>query len=194
MEFIHPAVAEVKCFSNSCPFQHCSLKVDLWLRLQCAPFFSLLPLHRWQLDTRHYMAVRAEMSFTLLSFTISFLLFFSSSHLLYHFSRPSFLLPSSPIYKGDRVIRVWAVVSSPIHFYLCVRGLILQSHILLSQSTPSTRPSPLWFVSEVGRKKKKANWILCHLNRVPPPRHPLVPSPHIRKTHLHFGLVIWLQQ
>ena len=43
VEFICPAVAEVKWFSKSCPFQHCSSKADLWLRLQFTPFFSLLP-------------------------------------------------------------------------------------------------------------------------------------------------------
>lgn len=78
VEFIHPAVAEVKCFSKSCPFQHCSLKVDLWLRLQFNSFFYTPPL----LTVGHYMAlygceswnvIRASFSFSLLS------LFFPSS-------------------------------------------------------------------------------------------------------------------
>lgn len=112
--------------SKSCPFQHCSLKVDLWLRLQFT-FLSLLPLHSWHLYTRHYIATRAEMSFTLLLFHYCIVLYKSSP------LSPSLAFP--PIYRGDRVIRVWAVVFSPIHFYLCFRGLILQSHFLLSQST-----------------------------------------------------------
>lgn len=119
----------LKYFSKSCPFHHCSLKADLWLRLQFAPFSSLLSLHLWQLDTRHCMAARAEMSFTLLSFTIVLLCSSRSP-----FLTPSPLLP--PTYRGVRVIRVWALVSTPIHLYRCCRGLILQSHIRLSQSTP----------------------------------------------------------
>lgn len=131
-----------KCFSESCPFQHCSLKADLWLRLQFTPLFSLLPLRCWQLGIRCYMAA-AEMSYALLSFTI---VFFSSSPLLFRFSPHLSSSPAfRPIYKGDRVIRVCAVVSYPIRFYLRFRGLILQSHILLSQSTfPPYRFSCFW--------------------------------------------------
>lgn len=58
---------------------------------------------------------------------------------------PSFPPPVPPVCRGDRVIRMWAVVSYPIHFFfffICAsRGLILQSHILLNQST-FFRPAP----------------------------------------------------
>lgn len=100
--------------------------------------------------------------------------------------------PVPPIYRGDRVIRVWALVSYSIHFYLRFPGLILQSDILLSQSTFPPHPHPALVVFEGGKKKPIGFFVtsiecLC-------PRRPPAPSPHIWITHLHFGLVIWLQQ
>lgn len=179
MEFIHPAVVGIKCFSKTCPFQHCSFKTDLWLRIQFTFCFSLFLFLCWQLDSRHCVAVRAEMSFTFFTFTIVFL---SSSSL------SIFPVVALPIYRGGRVIRVWAVVFYPIHFYLCFPGLILQSHILLSNST--SPPHPALVVFEVG--KNPIGFFVTSIEFL----HPGIPTFHLHisgKHIIHFGLVIWLE-
>lgn len=91
----------------------------------------------------HQALFGAEMPFALLTFSIVFL---SLSPFLFHFSpHLSSFLACPPIYRGDKVIRAWAVVSYPIHFYLCLQGLIPESHMLLSQSTSPPQPTALVF-------------------------------------------------
>ena len=111
VEFICPAVAEVKWFSKSCPFQHCSLKADLWLRLQFTPFSSLLHPASWTPGSicESWNVIHASSLHPCLPFLIS------SPFPTY---LPVFPPPVPPIYRGDRVIRMWALVSYPINFFL----------------------------------------------------------------------------
>ena len=110
VEFICPAVAEVKWFSKSCPFQHCSLKADLWLRLQFTPFSSLLHPASWTPGSicESWNVIHASSLHPCLPFLIS------SPFPTY---LPVFPPPVPPIYRGDRVIRMWALVSYPINFF-----------------------------------------------------------------------------
>lgn len=102
LHWIHPCCScRGKVLSRRWPFQHYTLKVDLLLISQFTLYFSP---HSWQLDIGRYMALIDF--FQLLSFSTSLSIL---------------QLPSHPIHRGGRVIRMWAVVSSPNHFYMLGR-------------------------------------------------------------------------
>lgn len=118
-EFIHPAAAELKCFSKSCPFQHCSSKVDLWLRLLFIPFFSCLPLHLWQLDDSRCTASSNVIQTPFLPHCLPLLFFYPH-------------LPCPERWQGYQSM---SNCSPPIHFYQCCAGINSPAPILSNQST-----------------------------------------------------------
>lgn len=111
--------------------------------------------------------------------------FFSFTILLLS-SLPSFIfpIPFSPIYKR------WQGYQSMSSCFLPDPFVSLLARIIspVSQSTFPPRFDCFW----EGKKNQLDS--LSPQSCASAPASPPVPSPHIWKTHLHFGLVIWLQQ
>lgn len=173
MEFIRPAVAEVKWFSKSCPFQHCSSKADLWLRLRFTPFFSFLPPPSFSLSAGHRAPyVRAEMSFTLPPFTTVFLF---SSPLLF----PPSPLPSLPFAEATGLSECEQLfLTRSIFFFFYLRFPRINSPVAhptqpINFFPPCPMPALVVFEGKKKEKKEKPIGVFGHLNRESlQPRHP----------------------
>lgn len=179
MEFICPAVAEVKWFSKSCPFQHCSSKADLWLRLRFTPFFSFLPPPSFSLSAGHQAPyVRAEMSFTLPPFTTVFLF---SSPLLF----PPSPLPSLPFAEATGLSECEQLfLTRSIFFFFYLRFPRINSPVAhptqpINFFPPC--PMPALVVFEGKKKKKKKSQLESLVTSIErassPATHPPAPSP-----------------